>query len=114
MRWPELKPVWEGIAVSAPSGAFMLPAAPFLAGTEGPLEVAAIAFLSYEADVARYIERISAAQAAVLCASHSDSRTRPALEIYTRLTRLAVCARLRYGTSADAAAALETLLAPAG
>lgn len=109
-RWDELEKLWDGTAPAPPTGDFLIPAG-------GPgngdlaLPVDALGFIEFAAGASPTLERITAAEATLLCAEHGIVRDRPAVGIYAALCRATRCGRLRYGSSDAAAALLEELLA---
>lgn len=109
-RWSELGKLWDGAALAPPTGEFLLPARGPAAGAAAALPVAGLAFIEFTTGASPALERITAAQATLLCAEHGMVRNQPAVGVYAALCRSATCGRLRYGSSDDAAGLLEELL----
>lgn len=109
-RWREHADRWRGIDPPRPENEYQIGVGRLLDEGARKASASAIVFLELDRAAAPSLSPISAAEATALLGPHVERRTPAAVAAYVALCRRARCARLRFGSPADATAALATML----
>lgn len=96
-------------SLAPPAGSFLVPPTRWHVGDD-PLPVAALLFPRFAAGAALEVERLSAAKAAALASAYLRRLDPSTVALLNRVCARATCARVAYGSSEDAIAAIEDVL----
>lgn len=107
--WHRVRDAFPSIELAPPGGSFLVPATRWDVATE-PLPLSALLFPRFEAGASLEVERLSAAKAAALASAYLRRLDPNTVALLNRLCAGATCARLVYGSSADAIGAIKAVL----
>lgn len=104
-----VRDAFTATSLGPPTGSFLVPATRWDVATE-PLAVRALLFPRFAPGASLEVERLSAAKAAAFASAYLRKVDASKVALLNRLCAGATCARLSYGSSADAIGAVEAVL----
>jgi hypothetical protein len=107
--WERVRDAFVETPLGPPAGSFLVPSSRWDIATE-PLPVSALLFPRFSAGAARDVEGLSAAKAAALASAYLRRLDPDTVALLNRVCAGATCARLVYGSTADAFSAIEDVL----
>ena len=107
--WEGVREAFAGSALGPPAGSFLVPPALWDVAAE-PLPVSAVLFPRFSPGSPLEVERLSAAKAAALASAYLRRLDESTVGLLNRVCAGATCARLAYGSTADALRAVEDVL----
>lgn len=107
--WERVRSAFDSIALGPPTGSFLVPASHWVVGTEAS-RPSALLFPRFSAGTPLEVERLSAARAAALASAYLRRLDASTIALLKGLCEGATCARLAYGSTADAFAGIEDVL----